>query len=201
MGTHQLLVTLDVKPNAFDEYVDAMRKEEAGARSEAGNHGFDLWGDATRPRTIYLLEFWASEQALLTDHAQQPYYQHVRSLEAEALTGAFDERLLVAAGRAPEQQPGERKTLGAALAHLSVWRSAPADLELAFDHSAPAVRAAAGCRFWQLYRNTRREGEMVLIEGWDDGASRQRAAALGPAQAMQTLIADQASESVDLRKL
>lgn len=201
MGMHQLLVTLDVKPNAFEAYIDAMRKEEAGARSETGNRGFDLWGDAHRPHTIYLLEFWASEQALLADHAQQAYYQHVRGMEAEALTGAFDERLLVAAGGVAEQRPGEGKTLGTALAHLSVWRSAPVDLEQAFDQSAPAVRAAAGCRFWQLYRNVRREGEMVLIEGWDDGVSRQRAAALPAAQALQRLIVDRVSESVDWRKL
>ena len=201
MARHQLLVTLDVKPSAFDTYIDAMRKEEAGARSEAGNHGFDLWGDAHLPHTVYLLEFWASENALLVDHTKQSYYRHVRGLEAEALTGAFDERVLVAAGSVAEQRPGERKTLGATLAHLRVWRSAPADLEHAFDQSAPAVRAAAGCRFWQLYRNTRREGERVLIEAWDDGASRQRAVALAAAQALQTLTVDRVSESVELCKL
>lgn len=201
MPRHQLLVTLDVKPEAFDGYIAAMRQEETGARSEAGNLGFDLWGDGAQPHVIWLLEYWASESALTVDHAKQPYYRHVRGMEAEALTGQFEERLLVELGTSTRQTPGASKSLDAPSAQLSIWATVPADLVQTFDASAQAVRAAAGNRFWQLYANTRRPGEALLIEAWDSPAARTQADSLPGVAALRAQTAQGAAQSVALRKI
>lgn len=201
MTRHQLLVTLDVKPQAFDGYVAAMRAEEKGARSEPGNLGFDLWGQVGAPHVIWLLEFWASENALTVDHAVQPYYRHVRGLEAEALTGNFAERLLVERGNARHQLPASDKSLAAPIAWVTIWAQAPAALIATFDRGADVVRAGPGNCFWQLYANARRDGEMVLVEAWEHPSARAQAAQLPEAAAMHALVAQDQPEVVELRKL
>ena len=201
MARHQLLVTLDVKPEAFGGYVAAMRREETGARSEAGNLGFDLWGEGGRPSVFWLREYWASESALAVDHAVQPYYRHVRGMEGEALTGQFEERLLVEQGQAAHQTPGSGKSLNATRLHVTVWPTAPAGLVAAFDQSAGAVRAASGNRFWQLYANPRKPGEMVLLHAWDNGATPKPWAQLPEGASLRALITQSATHTVELQKI
>lgn len=139
---------------------------------------FDMCGDAQHPHMIWLLEFWASESALIDEHARQACYQHVRGMEAQALTGAFEERLLVEQGHAPQQLP-DNKSLGTQSAYLTIWSTATADLTTAFDRSAAAIRAAPSIRFWQLYANTQRRDELVFFEAWDNACRPQRCGRFG----------------------
>lgn len=175
---HRLFVKLPVKADQFDAYLDAMRAEAAGARSEKGNHGFDVFGDADDPHTMYLLEHWASEEALLRDHANQLYYIQVRGMEEQSLAGGVEERLLREIN-APSQHPtAEKKTVGGrhARAHILIAYGDAADkLESAFSQTAGLFREAEGNCTWTLFQNRREPEEYLLFESWDIATLREHA--------------------------
>ncbi len=77
----------------------------------------------------------------------------------------------------------------------------PAGLVAAFDQSAGAVRAASGNRFWQLYANTRKSGEMVLLHAWDNGATPKPWAQLPEGASLRALITQSATHTVELQKI
>lgn len=182
-NTLQLFVTLAVKPAELDSYLDAMQREAAGARSEAGCLAFDLLVDPAAPHTLYLLEHWASQAALEVDHARQPYYIHVRGLEAQALTGEFEERRLRPI--APTQPyPAGVKSRAAGWTHVLILQGGN-DAQLA---ALDAAFAAAGHHATLLFANDGRAGERLLVQSWDHEAACHAAWTAAPAQAFQALI-------------
>lgn len=190
-NTLQLFVTLAVKPAELDGYLGAMQREAAGARSEAGCLAFDLLIDPAAPHTLYLLEHWASQAALEVDHARQPYYIHVRGLEARALTGEFEERRLRPI--APTQPyPAGVKSRAAGWTQVLILQGGNdaqlAALDAAFAAAAPTLRAAAGHHATLLFANDGRAGERLLVQSWDHEAACHAAWTAAAAQAFQALL-------------
>ncbi len=189
--TLQLFVTLAVKPTELDGYLSAMQREAAGARSEAGCLAFDLLIDPAAPHTLYLLEHWTSQAALEVDHAQQPYYIHVRSLEAQALTGQFEERRLRPI--APTQPyPVGLKSRAAGWTQVLILQGGNnaqlAALDAAFAAATPSLRTAAGHHATLLFANDGRAGERLLVQSWNHEAACQAAWSTAPSQSLQALI-------------
>ena len=189
----RLLVTLHVKPEQFNSYLIAMQAEVAGARSEAGNLGFDLFEDAVQPNTIYLFEHWVSRAALEQDHADQPYYIYVRGLEAQALTGEFEERVLQEIHpHQPQMQPNG-KSMGGTSAQALILQTAEAGviekLDSTFAQAAAALRSAAGCCGLLLFSNETNPQERVLIDAWDNAAAREAAWSQEGARNLTNLLA------------
>lgn len=175
----QLFVTLQVKPEKFPSYLKAMQDEAVGARSEVGNIGFDLFEDAEQPNTLYLLEHWASRAALEEEHAKQPYYIHVRSLEAESLTGNVEERQLQEISEQPLYKHQGSKAIGAGHVKLIILAASDSNmierLDLAFNEAATVLREEPGSRALSLFRNQDNPNERLLLEVWDDASSGEAA--------------------------
>lgn len=187
----QLFVTLAVKPQAWDGYLAAMQAEAAGARSEPGNLAFDLLVDPAAPHTMHLLEHWASQAALEQEHARQPYYIHVRGLEATALAGEFEERHLLALDP-PQPYPAGIKSRAAARTQVLILQggdaAALALLDAAFAQAAPQLRAARGNHTALLFANADRAGERLLVQSWDTDTARHAAWSTGAARALARVI-------------
>ncbi len=185
----RLFVTLDVRPEAFASYLEAMRAEAAGARGEAGNLGFDLFGEAGRPHVLHLLEHWADRAALERDHARQPYYVHVRALEAQALTGEVRERALE---EAEPKRPRSGKTIGGGRIRMRILKAADARrlplLDRAFAEAAGALRETPGLRALSLFRNPGEAAERLLLEAWEDEAAREAGWAGEAARALTGIL-------------
>lgn len=175
----QLFVTLQVKPEKFSGYLKAMQDEAVGARSEVGNIGFDLFEDAEQSNTLYLLEHWASRAALEQEHAGQHYYIHVRSLEAESLTGNVEERQLQEISEQPLYRHQGSKGIGSAHAQMITLTSSDNNmierLDLVFSEAATVLREAPGNRALSLFRNQENANERLLLEAWDDADSGETA--------------------------
>lgn len=188
----RLFVGLQVKPEKFAAYAQAMRAEAAGARSEPGNLGFDMFVAEGDAHTLYLLEHWASRAALEVDHARQPYYIHVRGMEAECLTGEVEERRMQELAPRQPLPPGHAKSLGRGdIRAVTLTASDPrafAALDAAFVDAAAALRGAGGNRALVLFRNLDNPGERLLIEAWDSHDARARAWSLATAQTLRTLL-------------
>ena len=190
--TLQLFVTLSVKPSELDGYLGAMQREAAGARSEAGCLAFDLLIDPAAPHTLYLLEHWASQAALEVDHAKQAYDIHVRGLEAQALTGEFEERYLRPIAPIQPYPAGVKSRAAAGWTQVLILQGGDnaqlAALDAAFAAAAPTLRAAAGHHATLLFANDGRAGERLLVQSWDHEAACHAAWTAAPAQAFQALI-------------
>lgn len=188
----RLFVTLKVKPEQLATYLNAMKDEAAGARSEPDNLGFDLFEDAGDARTIYLLEHWASKAALEQEHARQPCYIHVRGLEADALTGEFEERRLQEVEPQSPRLLQSAKTIGGGKFRAVILKSADGDafklLEEAFADLASHMRNASGNRVFSLFRNLDNANERLFFEAWDDNDGRDQGWATAAAQRLTTLL-------------
>lgn len=186
----QLFVTLKVKPDKLAAYLEAMRLEAAGARGEPGNLGFDLFGDAADAGTLYLLEHWASRAALEQEHARQPYYIHVRGLEAESLTGEVGERRLQEVPLLQPRGPGKRLGGGDARALVLACGDDRAfePLDEAFARVAAELRGMDGNRAFCLFCNLDDPQERLLIEAWDDGDARERGWAAAAARPLAAVL-------------
>lgn len=187
----RLFVTLNVRPEQFAGYLRAMQDELAGARGEPGNLGFDLFQDAGGTPTIHLFEHWASRAALEQDHARQPCYIHVRSLEARALTGEVEERYL---DEVDPPQPRLSNAKSAGGGHVRALVATSADvrplhhLDQVFADVAPAFRKAAGSRFFGLFRNRDNATERLFLETWQDADARRAGWTIDPARFLSAAL-------------
>jgi autoinducer 2-degrading protein len=78
-----VFVTLDVRPNRIDRFVDAITDNAiASVRDEDGCLVFDVHQDESVPTRFYLYEIYADEQAFRLTHQRARHY--VRWREAAA---------------------------------------------------------------------------------------------------------------------
>ncbi|QSE84971.1 putative quinol monooxygenase [Rhodococcus koreensis] len=73
--TFTLFVTMEVRPDRVDAFVDAITENaEASLRDEPGCLVFDVHRDAEQPTRFYLYEIYADEEAFFVTHRNAPHY-------------------------------------------------------------------------------------------------------------------------------
>ena len=72
---YTLFVTLDVRADRLDEFVDAISVNAAASRrDEPGCLAFDVHQDVGTPTRFYLYEVYADEEAFEVGHRGAPHY-------------------------------------------------------------------------------------------------------------------------------
>lgn len=191
----QLFVTLPVKPHHLDGFLETMRKEVVGARSEAGNLAFNVYEDAGSPSTLYLFEHWANAAAL-DAHTGQPYYKAIRRQEADDLSGDVAERKL--SELLPAQSAGISAPLGSynLLTLIQVKVDAHIKLAEVFAEVATAIRSAQGNQGFWLYRDLDQPLEFLLIERWTRKSARNESIATKSGRQFQSALTELTSTPV-----
>lgn len=72
---YTLFVTMDVRPDKIDEFVDAITENAAASLAdEPGCLAFDVHQDAENQARFYLYEIYADEEAFRVGHRNAPHY-------------------------------------------------------------------------------------------------------------------------------
>jgi autoinducer 2-degrading protein len=72
---YTLFVTLDVRPDKHEEFVDAISVNAAASlRDEPGCLAFDVHQDVETPTRFYLYEIYTDEDAFRIAHRGAPHY-------------------------------------------------------------------------------------------------------------------------------
>ncbi len=83
---YTVIVSLYVKPDMADQFLDAMgENSRASRREEPGCLRFDVYRDNNDPNHFILFELYADERAFAEEHRAAPHYEKWRAASAELL--------------------------------------------------------------------------------------------------------------------
>lgn len=83
---YTLFVTVDVRPEKVDEFVEAITANaESSLRDEPGCLVFDVHRDITTPTRFYFYEIYTDEEAFRTGHRGAPHYARWQEVAKDVL--------------------------------------------------------------------------------------------------------------------
>jgi quinol monooxygenase YgiN len=89
MGMVIQIVTVSVRPDRRERWLELLRVNAAGTRAEEGCVGFRVTEDVETPNTFVLVERWASMEAQY-EHFRKPEFGELMEALGDVLAGPPD---------------------------------------------------------------------------------------------------------------
>ena len=83
MSEIRIVAELDIKPGQRETLMPVLEKLVAGSRAEAGNRMYDLTENRDNPNHLFVIETWASEQAIAEHNATAHFQAFVAAIEGK----------------------------------------------------------------------------------------------------------------------